>query len=135
MGDGPTAGRLRRATGSAALLSLALLGGCWHSEQDEYMASQLTNGNAAHGRVLARKYGCGSCHTIPGVPGAKATVGPPLAGIAGRGFIAGVLPNTPENMVDWIYDPPGADSKTAMPKLGLTRQEARDVAAYLYTLE
>jgi cytochrome c2 len=124
-----------RSAAAAALLSAAVLGGCNRDKQDEYMASQLTSGNAAHGRVLMRKYGCGSCHTIPGIPGAHATVGPPLGGVAGRSFIAGVLPNTPENMVDWIYDPPGTDPKTAMPKLGMSRQEARDIAAYVYTLQ
>jgi cytochrome c len=135
MRDQRSARALRRVTTAAVLLALPLLAACWHSDQDAYMGSQLAGGDAAHGRELMSQYGCGSCHTIPGVPGAKATVGPPLAGVAGRSFIAGVLPNTPQNMVDWIYDPPGTDPKTAMPNLGMSRQEARDIAAYVYTLE
>jgi cytochrome c2 len=79
-------------------------------------------------------YGCGACHTIPRVAGAKSTVGPDLHGIAGRAYIAGVLPNTPENMMRWLMNPPAVDDKTAMPNLHIPAVEARDMAAYLYTL-
>jgi cytochrome c1 len=61
-------------------------------------------------------------------------VGPPLAGVASRAYIAGVLPNTPENMMVWVRDPQGVDSLTAMPNTGVTASDARDIAAYLYTL-
>lgn len=37
-------------------------------------------------------------------------------------------------MVSWIMSPRSLDEATAMPPLGLTEPEARDVAAYLYTL-
>jgi hypothetical protein len=60
-------------------------------------------------------------------------VGPPLAGVGRRSYIAGVLTNTPEHLVQWIIDPPGTDSLTAMPNLGVTPGEARDIAAYLYS--
>ena len=81
-----------------------------------------------------RKYGCQSCHTIPGVVGADGLVGPPLAGIASRSYIAGVLPNAPANMLRWIQDPKLVDSLTAMPNVGVTPSDARNIAAYLYTL-
>ena len=61
-------------------------------------------------------------------------VGPPLGTIAQRVFIAGVLPNEPDNMIRWIENPPGVDPKTAMPYMGVTPRDARDIAAYLYTL-
>jgi cytochrome c len=106
---------------------------CSHGEAD---AAALTNGgNAARGKELIRSYGCGSCHTIPRVPGAEAIVGPNLQGIASRAYIAGVAPNTPENMIRWIMDPPSVDDKTAMPNLHVGASEARDIAAYLYTLQ
>jgi cytochrome c len=35
-------------------------------------------------------------------------------------------------MVRWIVNPPAVDSLTAMPALGVTPREARDIAAYLY---
>jgi cytochrome c1 len=69
---------------------------------------------------------------IPGIPGASGQVGPPLAGIGGRSYIAGVLVNTPEDMIRWIVNPRAVDSLTAMPALGVTAAEARDIAAYLY---
>jgi cytochrome c1 len=68
------------------------------------------------------------------VRGADAKVGPPLTSMASRSFIAGVLENNPSNMIRWIQDPPGVDEKTAMPNLGVSQAEARDMAAYLYTL-
>jgi cytochrome c1 len=49
-------------------------------------------------------------------------------------YIAGQLPNTPDNLVKWIEDPPAIEPKTAMPKLGLSEAQARDIASYLYTL-
>jgi len=46
-----------------------------------------------------------------------------------------VLTNTPEHMVEWLEDPPRVDSLTAMPNMGVTRRDARDIAAFLYTLD
>jgi cytochrome c1 len=48
-------------------------------------------------------------------------------------YIAGVLPNQPENLVRWIIDPPSTDAKTAMPTVGVTERDARDMAEYLDT--
>jgi cytochrome c1 len=81
-----------------------------------------------------RAYGCGACHTIPGVRGATAIVGPNLSGIASRSYIAGVLANTPENLVAWIQNPQAIDNKTAMPNLRVGARDAADIAAYLYRL-
>jgi cytochrome c1 len=83
--------------------------------------------------VLIR-YGCGGCHTIPGVPGARGLVGPPLAGIGKRVFVGGVVNNTPDNMVRWIVNPRELSPRTAMPVTGISADEARDVVTYLYTL-
>jgi len=98
-------------------------------------AAALTGGDPRVGRVLIRDYGCGSCHTVPGVAGADARVGPPLTGLSQRMYIAGVLPNEPNNLVRWIVDPPAVDSLTAMPRVGVSEQEARDIAAYLYGMD
>jgi cytochrome c1 len=51
-----------------------------------------------------------------------------------RTMIAGELPNTPENLVRWVENPRAVEPNTAMPDLGLTQDQAYDVAAYLYTL-
>jgi cytochrome c1 len=58
-----------------------------------------------------------------------------LGQIASRVYIAGVLPNTPENMIRWILNPQTVDPLTAMPNVGLTAAAARDIASYLYTLK
>jgi cytochrome c1 len=52
----------------------------------------------------------------------------------GGPHIAGVLTNTPDNLIEWIHNPPGVDPRTAMPNLGVDEAAARDIAAYLYTL-
>jgi cytochrome c oxidase assembly factor CtaG/cytochrome c2 len=97
-------------------------------------ASAMTGGDPERGRDAIAKYGCDTCHTIPGVRSARGRVGPPLSGIASRVYIAGHLPNTPGNMQEWIQHPHAHDPQTVMPETGITPQEARDVAAYLYTL-
>jgi cytochrome c2 len=92
-------------------------------------------GDPEQGREAIYAYGCGSCHQIPGVPSANATVGPPLENWANRYYIAGTLTNTPDNLITWIRNPQGIEPGTAMPNLDVTEQEARDMAAYLYTLD
>lgn len=95
------------------------------------------NGRAdlARGKTALQQYACVACHEIPGITGATARVGPPLGGIATRGLLGGVLPNTPENMLRWLRDPRAVDPPTAMPDLGVTERDARDIAAYLATLK
>jgi cytochrome c2 len=87
-----------------------------------------------NGRLLLRQFGCGACHEIPGVAAAKGRVGPPLAGIGSRVYLAGVLPNSPGNMARFIRRPQEVDPRTAMPDLGVTEAHARDMVAYLQTL-
>jgi cytochrome c2 len=98
------------------------------------MAPGVLGGDRENGRLLLRQFGCGSCHEIPGVAAADGRVGPPLAGIARRVYLAGVLPNTLGAMEDFIRSPQRADPRTGMPDLGVTQAHARDMVAYLYTL-
>jgi len=86
----------------------------------------------SNGRRLIASYGCGSCHIIPGVPGADSMAAPPLRCFYQRIYIAGRLPNTKENLVKWIENPQQVEPGTAMPNLGVTEEEASDIAAYLY---
>jgi cytochrome c2 len=120
---------------AAPLLVLLALAGCeGGGSLSAQQASQLTGGgDVDRGGSALRRFGCGACHVVPGIPGADGQVGPPLAGIGGRAYIAGVLTNTPDHMIRWIVNPRGVDSLTAMPNLGVTEAEARDMAAYLYS--
>ena len=76
-----------------------------------------------------------TCHAIPGIVGSNAPVGPPLAGIGTRALIAGVLPNTGDAMIRWLRSPQSIRPQGAMPNLGVTEQDAADMAAYLATLK
>ncbi len=84
------------------------------------------------GRQLIASYGCGSCHSIPGVERANAMIAPPLDRFYQQTYIAGRLPNTAENLAKWIQDPQSVEPGTAMPNLGVRDSEARDIVAYLY---
>jgi cytochrome c1 len=44
-----------------------------------------------------------------------------------------VVPNSAGNLEQWIMHPRSLSPKTAMPELGVTQAEARDMAAYLYS--
>lgn len=92
-------------------------------------------GNIEEGSKLIREFGCGTCHSIPGVEGADGTVGPPLDAVGRRTYLAGTLLNTPDNMMKWIRDPQRFAPGTVMPNMGLSSAQARDVTAYLQTLQ
>ncbi len=94
----------------------------------------IAGGDAHRGRDAVRRYGCGTCHTIPGVTGARGTVGPPLTQMGRRSYVAGHLENTPENLARWIRQPQEVDRPNAMPDMGVTETDSRDIAAFLYTL-
>ncbi|MGE5501912.1 MAG: c-type cytochrome [Ignavibacteriales bacterium] len=96
-------------------------------------AHRLTGGDPDRGEAAIGKYGCGACHEIPGIPGARGRVGPPLKGVGGRIMLAGRLNNTPPNMMLWIQHPQLVEPGTDMPELGMSDRETRDIAAYLYT--
>jgi len=100
---------------------------------DLQMAKALTGGDPDRAPVLLRRYGCGGCHTIPGLSGADGKVAPPLEGLRQRIYIAGKLQNTPENLVRWIVSPQALAPGSAMPQTGISESEARDVAAFLYS--
>lgn len=86
------------------------------------------------GKRALEQYACVACHRTPGVLGPEAEVGPPLHGVGGRKIIAGLLPNNAANMERWIRTPREVKPQTAMPDLGVSARDARDMAAYLATL-
>lgn len=124
-----------RAT-TLVLACTTILTGCLR-DLDPRLGERHTvpGGKAKEGAAAIRAYGCGNCHVIPGVRGARGRAGPPLVAWSGRRFIAGRVPNTPDELVSWIIHPQGIKPGTAMPDLGVTDQDARHIAAYLYTLK
>lgn len=123
--------RARKTSSLLLCFALLLIASC---EARETPTPPEVAGDPKTGAAVIADIGCGVCHVIPGIPGARGTVGPPLAGFAGRAYIAGTIPNRPELLVQWVRDAPSLAPDTAMPDLPLTDRQALDVAAYLYTL-
>ena len=94
----------------------------------------IAGGEPEQGHALIHAYGCGTCHTIENVRGARGKVGPRLENYAQQHLLAGSLPNTPRNLIAWLMDPPALKPTTGMPAQGVTEAEARHIAAYLYSL-
>lgn len=109
-----------------------LLAGCGGEALER--AVLRAGGNPATGRVKVVRFGCPACHSISGFPLSETQTGPPLAGLAKRSVLAGGVPNTPENLMRWIRRPSDVVPGTAMPVLGLSEQDSRDIAAFLYSL-
>ena len=119
------------------LASVVLIAGCDVFQEPSSNGKFVRGGDAERGLALVAsgQHGCAACHTVPGIRTPRGNVGPPLDGIAGRSLIAGELPNKPGVLVAFLQNPPALIPTTGMPDVGLTPEEARDIAAYLYTLE
>jgi len=119
---------------SASLLAVVIAVAPPACQSDSPSKAIVPGGDPDRGRLAITQYGCGSCHTIPGIRTARGLVGPPLTSVGGRVYLAGHLPNTPSNMQQWIQHPREQEPHSAMPDMGVTDGDARDIAAYLYTL-
>ncbi len=90
-----------------------------------------------HGRQLLDEKGCTGCHTFSGVPALNIQPGTAKAGPTAlapdlRHARERLAPGT---LLTWITDPQSLKPDTPMPKLPLSADEARDIAAYIYTAE
>jgi mono/diheme cytochrome c family protein len=129
----------KKPLGPAIAIALVLIGALiaaqyWQGqkEKDRAIATSLTGGDPDRAPVLIRRFGCGGCHAISGVAGADGKVAPPLDNFRKRVYVAGVLRNSPENLIQWIVAPQKISPQSAMPATGITPDDARHVAAYLY---
>ena len=121
--------RIRCDTFLSTVLIAAALSGC----SDPSLHPHAT-GDATRGRMLLQQYGCSACHTIPGVRGANAAIGPSLDRLGRRVYVAGVLPNSPSELARWIRAPDVVKPGTGMPNANVTERDAMDMVAYLYQL-
>jgi cytochrome c2 len=121
---------LHWAVGAAALLALQ---GCDDVTAKRDLPYEGIDPN--QGARLIASVGCANCHIIPGIRGARGLVGPPLDHMRNRIFIAGLLRNTPDNMVAWLSDPQAIVPGNAMPNMRLQSDQARAITNYLYTLK
>ncbi len=115
----------------AAVAAAALLCAC---DRQDSSAAQNFEGDAKRGKALIGSLGCGGCHLIPHVANADGNVGPPLLHVGSRVYIAGFLRNSPDNMALWLQNPQKVLPGNAMPAMGISQKDSRDIAAYLYTL-
>jgi mono/diheme cytochrome c family protein len=97
--------------------------------------SDVSKSVEANPKVLLLQYGCHSCHQIEGIVGPESHAGPTLIDWAKRRYIAGTLPNTPENLARWVVDPQRIVPQTLMPDLGVAEDHARVIADYLLARE
>jgi cytochrome c1 len=97
-------------------------------------AARLAGGDPSRGAGSLVRYGCTGCHSIPGLPRADGLVGPDLGSLSRRVYIAGRLENSSDNLTRWIVDPKAIDPRTAMPRTGISENEARDIVAYFYAM-
>lgn len=135
--DGATVERpLRRVAAlvMSLVVAVVVVGAAGACGGDRAVVHLEGGGDSRRGPELIEEYGCGSCHSVPGVTGANGRVGPSLEGFGQQIYIAGELVNTPENLVRWITDPQGVEPGTAMPDLDVSDEDARDIAAYLLSL-
>jgi sulfur-oxidizing protein SoxX len=115
-----------------APLAAALLAACG----DKTLPPRTIAGaDPARGLAVIERVGCAACHAIPGVDWPAGRAGPSLEGFGASPMIAGRLPNRPDVLTAWMIDPPSLSPETAMPPSPISAAEARDVAAYLYTLD
>lgn len=84
-------------------------------------------------RIIFRQYACENCHIIGGMVGPDTHVGPSLVNWRERKYIAGILPNTPENLARWIVAPRSISPHTMMPDLDVIEPHAQHMVRYLMT--
>lgn len=113
-------------------LATLLLGACGETS---IPARTIAGADPARGLAVMERVGCAACHAIPGIAWPNGLTGPPLEGFAARPMIAGRLPNQPDVLTAWLIDPPALSPDTGMPPSPISEAEARDIAAYLYTLD
>lgn len=124
------------AIGSILELALVVSGAAILDDRAGARVTRIVNGGKPErGREMIVRHGCVACHVIAGIGRAKGRVGPKLLDIEEQVYLGGVVANTPEGMIRWIGSPRKFSPATAMPDLGVSEQEARDIAAYLYENE
>ena len=86
----------------------------------------------AKGEQLFKMKGCIGCHSLQAVDAPKGMIGPNLATVGSRAYIAaGWLKNTDENLEHWIREPQTVKKGVLMPNLGVTVEESKALRAYL----
>jgi cytochrome c oxidase subunit 2 len=103
----------------------------WLSDQK---APAERNPAGTEGRGVFLGQSCVNCHRIRGTP-AAGTYAPDLTHLMSRKTLAaGMIPNTPEQLRDWVQDPQKIKPGCLMPAFGLSASERDQIVSYLLTL-
>jgi cytochrome c2 len=115
-------------------LALAAVGLAYANQRDRQTrhAIAVTGGDPEQAMRAIARYGCASCHDIPGAQAPGGLAASPLSGVTDRVYLGGAVENTPDNLVRWIVNPKRFAPDTAMPITGVSEDEARNIAAYFY---
>jgi cytochrome c len=116
------------------LLAGAFLLGACQREAEIPPEHLIPDGDPERGRQAFVDYGCTACHIIPGVRQGRGVIGPPLDNWGERTIIAGQFPNEAQNLISWLMAPQAMIPGSAMPDMGVTWQDAKDMSAYLFNL-
>ena len=127
-------GGFRTLLRAVAALACTILTSACHQSDASTEAPRVAGGDPERGRLLTQQYQCAACHFIPNVQGANGDAGPSLEYMGRLSYIAGSIPNQPDNMIRFLKNPPAEKPGTLMPALGISDEEARHMAAYMYTL-
>jgi cytochrome c2 len=127
---------MRAALVAIVIATAVAVAACSNSSTSTATGSRVIRGASPEaGKTQIVHYGCGACHQIPGVTNANGLVGPPLIHFGRRGTIAGFFSNTPDHLINWLDNPQAMLPGNDMPDLGVTKDEARNIAAYLESLQ
>ncbi len=121
----------RISVAAVGLGMLAFAAGCGGDDPDTV---EVEGGDPATGEELVVSYDCASCHYIPGFPESSGHDAPGLQLWPNRAFVAGAAPNRPENVISFLMEPDSIQPGSGMPNLGISEEEARHIAAYLFTI-
>jgi cytochrome c len=120
------------------LLMAVLLTSC--AEKFDYAkGAAMTGGDPNAGKEKIIVHDCHSCHEIPGIPVNPDRRGPSLKHWARQSMIIKKWPNTPENLEDFLQHPErmlhGSGLKSEMTMSSVKPGDAKDIAAYLFSIE
>ncbi|MEA3216996.1 MAG: cytochrome c oxidase subunit [Acidimicrobiia bacterium] len=105
------------------------------ADAERASANPATDAAAQRGREVLQSTACAGCHTVRGTD-ARGDLGPDLTHVGSRATIgAGVLPNNPQNVADFIRRPQDIKPGNVMPPVPLSDGQVNDLVAYLESLQ
>ena len=130
---------MRQTITAAVLLFMAtLLISCSQTFNYERGAS-MTGGDPQVGKEKIVLHDCHSCHEIPGIPVNRDRRGPSLKHWAKQSTIAKKWQNNAGNLEDFLQHPErmlhGSGLKSEMTMSSVKPADAKDIAAYLFSID